>query len=585
MPSDIVNLLKIIKDLGGDPSNIPGIQNEFLRQISDGEVMTDPVITPTGQTYDRTEITEWINKHHNHPETREPLEVAALIPNLAFRKTIEDFLKKEIERLKKDTTAAATTTTTVSTVTAAPAPSTLSEDDKAKPSTSTVASTLVVDRLGTADPVPFPAATATPSATAVPTAATASIAKMKTQTFGIDSTCPEFDSATMRALLLQWTPESLAFERPTIGTGASRKVAVEDYIRHRLNFYDNRIDIEALGDRIRLQQLVKNGFPVDGTFTLVMADDYRHQYRIPATYSKRCFVIRYDAGSGDERWMKVQDEKYYQSLLCPSDVAAAHMYHDSSASSTPSVPEPEKKSKSGRATRFFDSAKTQHDTSDKTEVLSSKQPHISPPACAAAAPSPYSHFKIGIFGDSGVGKSCLLLRFVDDTYTENYISTIGCDFKTTTRVIDGQTVKLQIWDFPGNSEIRASAYSSRGFQAAMFVVDVTDRTTWENILPWLTEVEKLVGEGCIRVLVASKTDREDKRRVSSSELENFAETHNMLYVSTSAKYGTGVEEAFIRTAEELMKKYGRLIRAREPTPEPAPSATGSPEKQSKCIIS
>merc|ERR1711967_229834 len=96
-------------------------------------------------------------------------------------------------------------------------------------------------------------------------------------------------------------------------------------------------------------------------------------------------------------------------------------------------------------------------------------------AHGAGAPEYDYLFKLLLIGDSGVGKSCLLLRFTDDTYAESYISTIGVDFKIRTIQLESKTIKLQIWDTAGQERFRTITSSYyRGAHGIIVVYDITD---------------------------------------------------------------------------------------------------------------
>lgn len=99
----------------------------------------------------------------------------------------------------------------------------------------------------------------------------------------------------------------------------------------------------------------------------------------------------------------------------------------------------------------------------------------------------YDHlFKVLLIGDSGVGKSCLLLRFADDSYTESYISTIGVDFKIRNFTLEGKKIKLQMWDTAGQERFRTiiSSYY-RGAHGIIIVYDITDLESFNNVKIWL----------------------------------------------------------------------------------------------------
>ena len=127
-------------------------------------------------------------------------------------------------------------------------------------------------------------------------------------------------------------------------------------------------------------------------------------------------------------------------------------------------------------------------------------------------------FKLLLIGDSGVGKSCLLLRFADDTYTESYISTIGVDFKIRTIELDGKTIKLQIWDTAGQERFRTITSSYyRGAHGIIVVFDVTDQESFNNVKQWLHEIDRYACANVKKLLVGNKCDLASKRAVPTEQ--------------------------------------------------------------------
>ena len=168
----------------------------------------------------------------------------------------------------------------------------------------------------------------------------------------------------------------------------------------------------------------------------------------------------------------------------------------------------------------------------------------------------YDHlFKLLLIGDSGVGKSCLLLRFADDTYTESYISTIGVDFKIRTIEIGGKQVKLQIWDTAGQERFRTITSSYyRGAHGIIVVYDVTDQASFSNVKQWLQEIDRYACENVNKLLVGNKCDLTTKKVVDFNTAKEFADGLGIPFLETSAKNSTNVEEAFVTMATEIKKR-------------------------------
>lgn len=164
-------------------------------------------------------------------------------------------------------------------------------------------------------------------------------------------------------------------------------------------------------------------------------------------------------------------------------------------------------------------------------------------------------FKMLIIGDSGVGKSSLMLRFTDNMFTEAFLGTIGVDFKIKMVDIQGTKARLQIWDTAGQERFRTITSSYyRGAQGIIVVFDVTSPESFSNVQKWIQEIERYGTDGVIILLVGNKTDLVDERKVSRTDAEEFAVQFGLLYLETSAKSSHNVNETFEHLAGLIHEK-------------------------------
>eukprot|EP01091_Cochliopodium_minus_P010090 TRINITY_DN262_c0_g1_i1.p1 TRINITY_DN262_c0_g1~~TRINITY_DN262_c0_g1_i1.p1 ORF type:complete len:200 (+),score=49.40 TRINITY_DN262_c0_g1_i1:31-630(+) len=163
-------------------------------------------------------------------------------------------------------------------------------------------------------------------------------------------------------------------------------------------------------------------------------------------------------------------------------------------------------------------------------------------------------FKILIIGDSNVGKSCLMLRYADNSFTDTHISTIGVDFKEHVLKIDNQTIKLQLWDTAGQERFKTITSSYyRGSEGIMIVYDITDKTSFESINQWMGEVNEYGKGALVKLLIGNKCDLEDQRVIQKTEIEKVARELGVSYMETSAKSNTNVDQSFEFLAKEILK--------------------------------
>ena len=154
-------------------------------------------------------------------------------------------------------------------------------------------------------------------------------------------------------------------------------------------------------------------------------------------------------------------------------------------------------------------------------------------------------FKIVMIGDSGVGKSNLLSRFVDNTFNIDSKPTIGVEFATKTTNLEGKVVKNQIWDTAGQERFRAitNAYY-RGAVGAIIAFDLTKSKTFQNVQKWLGELRDNAEARITVMLVGNKSDLAEMRDVKHEVIEDYVNQNRLFYLQTSAATGHNVNEAF-----------------------------------------
>ncbi len=164
-------------------------------------------------------------------------------------------------------------------------------------------------------------------------------------------------------------------------------------------------------------------------------------------------------------------------------------------------------------------------------------------------------FKFRIIGDSGVGKSCLLLRHTDDSYTEKYISTIGVDFKVSKQIIDDKKVKLQIWDTAGQDNFRAIQLPyGHHHHGIILCYDVSDQVSFNNLKQYLSKIKEQNSEHPSIIIVGNKCDLTRMKVVEYNTAKEFADSHNLTLIEASAKTGENVDAVFRTLAQQYMKR-------------------------------
>ena len=171
-------------------------------------------------------------------------------------------------------------------------------------------------------------------------------------------------------------------------------------------------------------------------------------------------------------------------------------------------------------------------------------------------PQPDSLFKLLIIGDSGVGKSCFLLQFIEGDFKEDHNVTIGVEYGAKTVTASGKLIKLQIWDTAGQESFRAITRSFyRNANGVILMYDLTRMESFENLEDWLREIRLNSDPEVVIYLVGNMLDLADEEREVSREAgEKFASEKKLDgFIEASAKTADHVAEVFVKVAEVLYK--------------------------------
>ena len=163
--------------------------------------------------------------------------------------------------------------------------------------------------------------------------------------------------------------------------------------------------------------------------------------------------------------------------------------------------------------------------------------------------------KILLIGDSGVGKSSIVLRLIDNIYNESYISTIGVDFKIKNIVVDNKHIKVQIWDTAGQERFKTITNSYyRGSHGIFIVYDITSKKSFDNIKVWLSELYKFrIKEELKITIIGNKKDLNDKREVDYEEANQYSIDNGFGYYEISSK------DSNLNEIELILNKLCKLL--------------------------
>ena len=167
-------------------------------------------------------------------------------------------------------------------------------------------------------------------------------------------------------------------------------------------------------------------------------------------------------------------------------------------------------------------------------------------------------YKVLLLGNSYVGKTCILLRFSEDTYKDDYEVTIGLNYRIKTLNIDNNPIRMQIWDTSGEEKFKAIAKNFyRGAHGVLLIYDICEKNSFLDVKSWIEQIiENTDNDDIVMILCGNKCDMEKERNISRNEGENLANSYKIPFFECSAKENINIDEIFNTMAKNIYEKVG-----------------------------
>ncbi len=164
-------------------------------------------------------------------------------------------------------------------------------------------------------------------------------------------------------------------------------------------------------------------------------------------------------------------------------------------------------------------------------------------------------FKILLIGDSGVGKTSVILRYTKGIFREEFLNSIGVDFRSKDLNYDGRKIKLQIWDTAGQERFRALAKNFyQGADGIILMYDLTQKKTFNNIKHWFNDIIDNIEINKVAIIIVGNKSDLSSRQITKESCDKFCEQYNLKSIETSCLKNTNVDETFNFLIEKIIKE-------------------------------